>query len=67
MPAPSSTAADARAPAFPRLSRRVGFWAVAFAFFTATAFSTAPTSLYGEHLSSITITVVDAVYALGIG
>jgi hypothetical protein len=72
MPAPSSTAADARAPAFPRLSRRVGFWAVAFAFFTATAFSTAPSSLYGlyerqEHLSSITITVVYAVYALGIG
>jgi MFS family permease len=67
MSAPSSTAADNRRP---RLSRRAGFWAVALAFFTAAAFSTAPSSLYGlyeqqEHLSSITITVVYAVYALG--
>jgi MFS family permease len=66
----SSTAADAPTPALPRLSRRVGFWAVALAFFTATAFSTAPSSLYGlyeqqDHLSSITITVAYAVYAAG--
>ena len=70
MSARSSTVDDARARRLPRLSRRVGFWAVALAFFTVTAFSTAPSSLYGlyeqqEHLSSITITVVYAVYALG--
>src|SRR5438034_10922923 len=68
--APSSTADDRRAFGLPCLSRRAGFWAVALAFFTVTAFSTAPSSLYGLyeqqlHLSSITITVVYAVYALG--
>lgn len=55
----------------PRLSRRAGFWAVAFSFFVVTAFSTAPSSLYGlyerrEHLSSLTITFVYAVYAVGV-
>jgi MFS family permease len=57
--------------AIPRLSRRAGFWAVAFAFLAVTAFSTAPSSLYGlyeqsEHLSSLTITAVYAVYAVGV-
>ena len=47
----------------PRLSRRAGFWGVAFA--------TAPSALYGfyaqsEHLSPITLTVVYAVYAVGV-
>jgi MFS family permease len=55
----------------PRLSRRAGFWAVAFAFLVVTAFSTAPSSLYGlyehrDHLSSLTITFVYAVYAAGV-
>ena len=55
----------------PRLSRSAGFWAVAFSFFVVTAFSTAPSSLYGlyaqrEHLSSLTITFVYAVYAVGV-
>jgi MFS family permease len=57
--------------ALPRLSRRLGFWAVAFSFLVAAAFSTAPSSLYGlyehrEHLSSLTITFAYAVYAVGI-
>jgi MFS family permease len=55
----------------PRLSKRVGFWAIASSFLVATAFSTAPSSLYGlferqEHLSSLTVTFVYAVYAVGI-
>lgn len=54
----------------PRLSRRAGFWAVAFAFLVTAAFSTAPSSLYGvyeqqEHLSSLTLTIVYAVFAAG--
>ena len=59
------------ARSLPRLSRRTGFWAVAFAFLATTAFSTAPSSLYGlyehrEHLSSLTITYVYGVYAVGV-
>ena len=59
------------ARALPWLSRRTGFWAIAFSFLAVAAFSTAPSSLYGlyeqqEHLSSLTITIVYAVYALGI-
>ena len=55
----------------PRLSTRAGFWAVALAFLVVTAFSTAPSSLYGiyehrEHLSSLTITFVYAVYVVGV-
>jgi MFS family permease len=55
----------------PRLSRRTGFWAVAFAFLALTAFATAPSALYGiyaqqEHLARITLTVVYAVYAVGV-
>jgi len=59
------------APSLPRLSRRAGFWAVAFSFLAVTAFSTTPSALYGVyalqlHLSSLTITLVYAVYALGV-
>ena len=44
---------------------------MAYAFLAVSAFSTAPSSLYGlyeqqEHLSSLTITIVYAVYATGI-
>ena len=54
-----------------RASRRFGFWAVGFALLALTAFSTAPSPLYGlyqqrDSLSSLTITVVYAVYAAGI-
>jgi MFS family permease len=59
------------ARALPRLPQRAGLWAVAFAFLAVSAFSTAPSSLYGpyeqqEHLTSLTITIVYAVYAIGI-
>jgi MFS family permease len=58
-------------PTLPRLSRRVGFWAIAFSFLTVTALTTAPSSLYGlyerhEHLAPLTITFVYAVYAVGV-
>jgi MFS family permease len=54
-----------------RLSRPVGFWVVATSVLCVSAFSTAPSSLYGlyaerDHLSSFTITIVYAVYAVGI-
>ena len=53
-----------------RTSRRFGFWAVGFALLALTAFSTAPSPLYGlyqqrDNLSSLTITVVYSVYAAG--
>jgi MFS family permease len=46
-------------------------WAVAFAFLAVTAFATAPSALYGfyaqrEQLAPITLTVVYAVYAVGV-
>jgi MFS family permease len=58
-------------PAVPRLSRRAGFWAVAFSFLALSAFTTAPSALYGLyarqlHLAPTTITVVYAVYAAGV-
>jgi MFS family permease len=61
----------ASGPTVRRLSRRVGFWAIAFAFLSVTALSTAPSALYGlyerhEHFSPITITLVYAVYAAGV-
>jgi len=61
----------AAAPSLPRLSRRTGFWAIAFSFLAVTALSTAPSSLYGlyerhEHLAPLTITIVYAVYAAGV-
>jgi len=54
-----------------RISRPVGFWVVATSVLCLSAFSTAPSSLYRlyaerDHLSSLTITIVYAVYALGI-
>src|SRR5215207_2935573 len=60
-----------RARTMPRLSRGAGFWAVAFSFLALTAFSTAPSALYGlyrqqEQLSSLTITIVYAVYSVGV-
>src|SRR4051794_20946439 len=68
---PSHRRARPSARLLPRLSRRAGFWAVAFAFLALTAFATAPSALYGlyaqrEHLAPITLTVVYAVYAVGI-
>lgn len=61
----------ARTRPLPQLSRRGGFWAVAFAFLALTAFATAPSALYGlyeqrEHLAPITLTIVYAVYAVGV-
>ena len=61
----------ASAPTLPRLSRQVGFWAIAFSFLAVTALSTAPSALYGlyerqEGLSPLTITIVYAVYAVGV-
>ena len=48
----------------------VGFWVVAFVFTTAMAFTTVPTplwSLYAQDgLSSLTVTIVFAVYALAV-
>jgi MFS family permease len=64
-PGPQATVA-----ALPSVSRGTGFWAIAFSFLVVTAFSTAPSSLYGiyeqsEHLSSLTLTFVYAVFAVG--
>jgi MFS family permease len=47
------------------------FWAVAFAFLAVMAFSTVPSPLYGlyrarDHFSVFTVTVIYAVYALGV-
>jgi len=62
---------EASAATLPRLSRRAGFWAVAFAFLAVAAFSTAPSSLYGlyaqhDHVAPFTLTIVYAVYAAGV-
>lgn len=59
------------AETFRRLGRRAGFWTVAASLATLTALSTAPSALYGtyarqDHLSSIIITLVYAVYAAGL-
>ena len=53
------------------MTRRAGFWTVAGSLAALTSFSTAPSALYGiykreDHLSSITITLVYSVYAVGI-
>jgi len=50
--------------------RGTGFWAVAFAFLIVMAFATLPGPLYGlyrarDHLSTLTVTVVYAVFAGG--
>ncbi|GLY14544.1 putative multi-drug efflux transporter [Kineosporia sp. NBRC 101677] len=71
----SSAVSPARpAPlAAPLGSRRhgAGFWLIAFAFLTAMAFSTVPTPLYPLYMardgfSTFMVTVVFAVYALGV-
>src|SRR5262245_47031602 len=54
-----------------RLGRRTGFWVVAASMAALTAFSTAPSALYGiyarqDGLSAISITLVYSVYAAGI-
>jgi len=68
--APSANGAESRPPAGSRRYRRA-FWAVAFAFFTVMAFSTVPSPLYGlyrsrDHFSTFMITVIFAVYAVGV-
>ena len=50
---------------------RFGFWVVAFAFAIAMAFTTAPTPLWSlyaqrDRLSSLTVTIVFAAYALAV-
>jgi MFS family permease len=50
---------------------RFGFWAVAFAFTTVMAFTTVPTPLWSlyaqrDRLSSLTVTLAFAVYALAV-
>ncbi|MEA2133955.1 MAG: hypothetical protein QOC68_1864 [Solirubrobacteraceae bacterium] len=50
---------------------RFGFWAVATTFATAMAFTTVPTPLWSlyarrDHFSSLTVTIVFAVYALAV-
>jgi MFS family permease len=50
---------------------RLGFWAVAFAFTTVMAFTTAPTPLWSiyaqrDRFSSLTITIAFAAYALAV-
>src|SRR6476659_8974862 len=65
------TTSPLQAAALPRLSREAGFWAIALSFLAVTSFSTAPSALYGIyerqlHLSSLTITLVYAVYAVGV-
>ena len=62
---------DVSARSLPRVSRRAGFWAIAFSFLAVTAFSTAPSALYGlyaraDHLAPVTLTVVYAVYVTGV-
>jgi hypothetical protein len=54
-----------------RLPHQAAFWGVAAAFFALTAIATAPSALYGiyaqrDHLAPITLTVVYAVYAVGV-
>ena len=60
-------------PAASRLQRRhgIGFWVVALAFLTAMAFSTVPSPLYSlyqqrDGFSTFTVTIVFAVYAVGV-
>jgi MFS family permease len=51
--------------------KRLGFWAVALAFATSLAFTTVPTPLWPlyaarDHLSSLMVTVIFAVYAAAV-
>jgi len=66
---PTSGTAGLRGSARSRYG--VGFWLAAAAFLTAMAFSTIPTPLYvlyqdRDHFSSFVVTVVFAVYAVGV-
>ena len=63
-------ASTAVAPAAEQRRHGSGFWIVAFAFLIVMAFATLPSPLYGlyrtrDHLSTLTITVVYAVFAGG--
>ena len=54
-----------------RLSRQAGFWVVAASLAVLTAFSTAPSALYGiyarqDHLTAIAVTLIYSMYAAGI-
>jgi hypothetical protein len=58
-------------PAWPAGRNSSGFWVVAFAFTITMAFTTVPTPLWTlyaqrDHFSSLTVTVVFAVYALAV-
>lgn len=60
-----------RLPSRPKARYGLGFWLAAAAFLTAMAFSTIPTPLYvvyqqRDHASSFVVTVVFAVYAVGV-
>jgi hypothetical protein len=62
--------AQTRHPAGSRRHRRA-FWVVAFAFFTVTGFSSAPSRLYvlyrtRDHFSLFMVTVIFEVYAIGV-
>lgn len=64
----SGDASASRALATEKGRRTSGFWTVAFAFLIVMAVATLPSPLYGlyrtrDHLSSLTITVVYAIFA----
>jgi MFS family permease len=66
---PSATTGSGPRSVGPRYG--AGFWLAAAAFLTAMAFSTIPTPLYGlyqqrDSFSSVMVTVVFAVYAVGV-
>jgi MFS family permease len=66
----SANGTEARRPAGSRRHRH-SFWVVAFAYFTVMGLSTVPSPLYGlyrarDHFSLFMITVVFAVYAIGV-
>lgn len=59
-----------RMPATPRRQHGSGFWTVAYALLIIMAFATLPSPLYGlyrtrDHLSSLMITVIFAIFAGG--
>jgi predicted MFS family arabinose efflux permease len=69
-PEPDLVAHTEDEAAAPTSRPRSGFWVVAFAFLVVMAFATLPSPLYGiykidDHLSSFTITVVYAIFAVG--
>ena len=61
--------AHAASPTYQR-RHRSGFWTVAYALLIVMAFATLPSPLYGlyrtrDHLSSLMITVIYAIFAAG--